>query len=274
MTIFGDRLLPKEEPEVADLMRRVLEREGVRIVPERAHSVEKQQQGIRIHTSTTSVDVEQLLVATGRAPALDGLHLDAAGVKYSEHGIQVNSRLQTSVPTIYAAGDVVGGPQFSHLAGWQGFHAARNALLPCSSSGLAANLPRVTFSDPEVAQVGLLEHEVRSRRGSKLQIGCWPLSRVDRAVCENDADGFLKIIATPDGTILGATIVGRRAGDAIQELVLAIQKRIKVADLAGTIHPNPTYATGLQLLATEMATQQAMAGASGRLLRAASRLAR
>jgi pyruvate/2-oxoglutarate dehydrogenase complex dihydrolipoamide dehydrogenase (E3) component len=169
---------------------------------------------------------------------------------------------------------VLGRAQFSHYAGWQGFQAARNALLPGSNAGFSDALPRVTFTDPEVAQVGLLEHEARARTARGVRVGCWALSRFDRAVCDNDRDGFLKIITKPNGTILGATIVGRRAGDALTEIVLAMQKRIPVSDLASVIHPYPTYSTGIQLLATEMATAQAMSGASGKLIRAASRVAR
>jgi pyruvate/2-oxoglutarate dehydrogenase complex dihydrolipoamide dehydrogenase (E3) component len=274
VTIFAERLLAKEEPEVSDLISRVLQAEGVRIVPERAIRLEALDGGARVFSATASVEAATLLIASGRVPAVSGLNLEAAGVKYSAQGIGVNKRLRTAAPNIYAAGDVAGGAQFSHYAGWQGFQAARNALLPGSNAGFSDALPRVTFTDPEVAQVGLLEHEARARRQRDVRVGCWPLSRFDRAVCDNDRDGFLKIITRRDGTIVGATMVGRRAGDAFTEIVLAMQKKIPISDLASVIHPYPTYSSGIQLLATEMATAEAMAGASGRFIRAASKIVR
>lgn len=274
VTIVAERLLPKEEPEVSAMMQRVLEREGVHIVASRAIRVESKGAQVAVLTAEERVDAEKLLIATGRRPALAGLNLEAADVQYSEHGISVNKRLRTSARNIYAAGDALGGAQFSHYAGWQGFQAARNALLPGGNRGSSDVLPRVTFTDPEVAQVGLLEHEARAMKRQSLRVSCWPLSRFDRAICDNDCEGLLKIITRRDGTILGATMVSRRAGDAITEIVLAMQKKIRVADIAGVIHPYPTYSTRIQLLATEMAMAHAMSGVSGRLIRAASRLAR
>jgi pyruvate/2-oxoglutarate dehydrogenase complex dihydrolipoamide dehydrogenase (E3) component len=213
-----------------------------------------------------------LFVAAGRLPVLDGLHLEAAGVKFSAQGIAVNDHLQTSTPTIYAAGDVLGGLQFSHFAGWQGYQAARNALLPGNNSGFSAIVPRVTFSDPEVAQVGLLEHEARSNFPENIQVECWNLDRIDRAICENDRDGFIKVVAKNDGAILGATIVARRAGETIMELVAAMHQDIKIDKLAGIIHPYPTYSTTIQFIATEMAMRHAFGGLSGKLIRIAARL--
>lgn len=274
VTIFADRLLAKEEPEVSELIQRVLEREGVRIVPERAIRLRPQSGGVRVFSATTFVDAEKLLIASGRRPVTEGLNLEAVGVRYSGQGIQVNKRLRTAAPNIFAAGDVLGGEQFSHLAGWQGFQAARNALLPGSNSGFSDAVPRVTFTDPEVAQVGLTEKDARRKKQRNLRINTWPVSRIDRAVCDNDRDGILKMITKADGTLLGATVVGRRAGDVLTELVMAVERKLTVADLASTIHPYPTYSSGIQLLATEMATQQAMSGAKGKLLRGLSRLVR
>lgn len=270
VTIFAERLLTREEPEVSALMQQILEREGVRIVQHRAGAVAKADGGIRVVSTGESIQSEMLFVAAGRQPVLDGLRLEAAGVKFSEKGIAVNDHLQTSAPTIYAAGDVLGGLQFSHFAGWQGYHAARNALLPGNNSGFSAIVPRITFSDPEVAQVGLLEHEARSKFRENLQVECWGLDRIDRAICENDRDGFIKLIAKNDGTVLGATIVARRAGETIMELVTAMHQGIKIDKLAGLIHPYPSYSSAIQFMATEMAMQHAFAGFSGKLIRLAS----
>lgn len=273
VTIFAERLLPKEEPEASEILVRVLEREGLQIVRERAVSVEPSGRGVVVRSAGRRIECELLLVAAGRKPTLDGLNLEAAGVKYSDQGIEVNDHLQTSIATIYAAGDVLGGEQFSHLAGWQGFQAARNALLPGSSSGFPSVMPRITFTDPEVAQVGLTSTQALAAHSDAV-VSTWPISRVDRAVCDNDCEGMIKIIATPAGTILGATIVGHRAGEAIMEIVMAMQNKLKVSDLASTIHPYPTYNSGIQLLATEMAVEHSLTGFSGTLIRAVSKMVR
>ncbi|HET6216675.1 MAG TPA: FAD-dependent oxidoreductase [Acidobacteriaceae bacterium] len=274
VTMFAERLLPKEEPGASDIVQRVLMREGINFVRERAVAVARSGGKVTVRSNESQVECDLLLVAAGRRPTLDGLNLEAAGVKYSDHGIQVNDHLQTSSPTIYAAGDVLGGQQFSHLAGWQGFQAARNALLPGNSSGFSSVMPRVTFSDPEVAQIGLTEAEARDSHPGDIAAAAWPIDRVDRAVCDNDHVGMIKIITTRDGTILGATIVGQRAGEAIMELVLAMERKLKVSDLAGTIHPYPTFNSGIQLLATEMAVERTLDGLSGELIRAASKMVR
>jgi pyruvate/2-oxoglutarate dehydrogenase complex dihydrolipoamide dehydrogenase (E3) component len=272
VTIFAERLLPKEEPEVSSLVRQILEREGVRIVPYRASAVAKAEGRIRVTAAVESIHSEMLFVAAGRQPVLDGLQLEAAGVKFSEKGIPVNDHLQTSTPTIYAAGDVLGGLQFSHFAGWQGYQAARNALLPGNNSGFSPVVPRITFTDPEVAQVGLLEHEASSRFPNNFQVKCWSLDRIDRAICENDRDGFIKIMTKNDGTIVGATIVARRAGETIMELVTAMHQGITIDKLAGIIHPYPSYSSAVQFTATEMAMQHAFSGLWGKLIRFASKL--
>jgi pyruvate/2-oxoglutarate dehydrogenase complex dihydrolipoamide dehydrogenase (E3) component len=273
VTIFAERLLPKEEPEAAEILLSVLEREGLEIISERAVSVERSGNRVVVHSAGQKIECEILLVAAGRKPTLDGLNLEAAGVRYSGRGIEVNKHLQTAASHIYAAGDVLGGEQFSHLAGWQGFQAARNALLPGSNSGFPSVMPRVTFTDPEVAQVGLTSAQALAAHSDAI-VSTWPISRVDRAVCDNDREGMIKIIATPAGSILGATTVSHRAGEAIMEIVMAMQNKLKVSDLASTIHPYPTYNSGIQLLATEMAVEHSLTGFSGTLLRTASRMAR
>jgi pyruvate/2-oxoglutarate dehydrogenase complex dihydrolipoamide dehydrogenase (E3) component len=273
VTIFAERLLPKEEPDASAILLRVLQREGLRIVPERALSVARSGNRTRVNSQQQQVECDLLFVAAGRKPTLDGLNLEAAGITYSHQGIQVNRKLQTSTSTIYAAGDVLGGEQFSHLAGWQGFHAARNALLPGSNAGVPIFTPRVTFTDPEIAQVGMTAAPALAVYPDGV-VSTWPIDRIDRAVCDNDRDGMIKIITTRSGAILGATIVGQRAGEAVMEVVLAMQQRLKASDLASAIHPYPTYNSGVQLLATEIAVEQALTGLSGSMIRTASRLAR
>jgi pyruvate/2-oxoglutarate dehydrogenase complex dihydrolipoamide dehydrogenase (E3) component len=134
-------------------------------------------------------------------------------------------------------------------------------------------MPRVTFTDPEVAQVGLTSAEARAAHPDSI-VATWPIQRIDRAVCEHDTSGMLKLIAARSGEILGATILGERAGEAIMEIVMAMQQKLKLSDVASIIHPYPTYNSGIQLLASEMAMEKAFDGMAGRSIRAVSRAIR
>jgi len=267
VTVVTNSVLPKEEAEVQKLMQSILESEGVRFVLEPPKSMRKNGTGPVITTANHELRCDLLLVAVGRRPNLDGLHLEQAGVRFSAKGIEIDGRLRTNVKHIYAAGDVTGGYQFTHYAGWQAFHAVRNALLPGSSTGISELVPRVTFTDPEVAQIGATEAQARAEHGGRVRVHRWEMSKVDRAICENDTSGFLKIITKPDGTILGATVVGARAGEAIMELVIAMKEGIKAGDLAATIHPYPTYSTAIQQLTSELAIERVLSGTTGRVVR-------
>ena len=267
VTVVSISVLPKEEAETQKLIQTILESEGVRFVLERAKSVRKDGSGAAITTENYELRCDLLLVAVGRQPNLDGLKLEQAGVRFSAKGIEVDSRLRTNVKHIYAAGDVTGGYQFTHYAGWQAFHAVRNALLPGSSSGISELVPWVTFTDPEVAHIGATEAQARAEHGERVRVDRWEMGKVDRAVCENDTSGFLKIITKPDGTILGATMVGARAGEAIMELAIAMSERIKVGNLAAAIHPYPTYSTGIQQMTSELAVERVLSGTTGKVVR-------
>ena len=272
--MFAQRVLPKEEPEAAAIVSRVLEREGVRIVPERAESAARSGDRTFVRSKQNEAECDLLFVAVGRRPSIEGLNLEAAGVTYCERGIGVNDQLRTSTKNVYAAGDVLGGEQFSHLAGWQGFQAARNALLPGKSSGFSSAMPRVTFCDPEVAHVGLTEARARASSANDVVVAQWPITREDRAICDDDRDGMLKFITRRNGSILGATIVGHRAGEAIMELAVAMKHELRIGQIAGTIHPYPTYASGVQLLASQMTMDQTFGGVAGHLIRIVSKLSR
>lgn len=274
VTLFGKAVLPKEDPDVQKLIKTVLEREGVRFVLEHAKEVRRNGNSVVIITEHQQLNGELLLVAAGRKPNIEGLDLEKAGVKYSPAGIFVDDRLRTNVRHIYAAGDITGGYQFTHYAGWQAFQAVRNVLLPGSASGISNVVPWVTFTDPEVAHVGLTEQEARAKHGDRIQVYRWELGKVDRAVSENDTNGSLKIITDQHRTLLGASMVAARAGEAIVELVIAMQNKLNIADLAGTIHPYPTYSTAVQQMAADITVERLLSGASGKLMRALSRAVR
>jgi pyruvate/2-oxoglutarate dehydrogenase complex dihydrolipoamide dehydrogenase (E3) component len=274
VTVVGDTLLPKEDEDVRELMEGVFAGEGIRQIKGRAKAARKEGDSIVVSTDENEARGDLLFVAAGRKPNVEGLDLEKAGVKYSNKGITVDDELRTSASHIYAAGDVLGGYEFSHFAGWQAFQAVRNALLPGNSSGHTDIVPWVTFTDPEVAHVGLGEEQARSRFGNDLKVRRWPIEKIDRAVCEDDRNGFIKVMAKSDGSIVGATIVGERAGEAITEIVVAMKHGLKVGDIAGTIHPYPTYSTGVQLATAEMAIEKRLSGASGKIIRGLSAVAR
>lgn len=274
VSLIAENLLPREEPEASAVLANVFSTEGIVWIHARATAVHQTDEVFTVSTSSGDVRGDMLLIATGRAPVVQGLALERAGVRYTAEGITVDDDLRSSARNIYAAGDVLGGPQYSHLAGWQGFQATRNALLPGKASGTPRAMPRVTFTSPEVAQVGMTEQQARARFGDKLQTGMLSLGRVDRAVNEDDTQGFLKLLALPNGRIVGGTIAGERASEAITELVVAMDRGIRLQELAGVVHPYPTYAIGLQFLATDMAMKRTFASTKGRILRTVSRFYR
>ena len=274
VTVVAEQLLPKEETEVRELMKRVFEREGIRFVWGRAVSAHKDEAGILVRTGNDGARGDLLLVASGRTPTVAGLDLEKAGVVYSKRGIAVDGQLRTNVKHIYAAGDVTGGYQFTHFAGWQAFQAVRNAMLPGSSSGFTDLVPRVTFTDPEVAHIGMTEALAREKYSDAVDVRRCGMSHTDRAVCENDTDGFIKVVTRKDGTILGATIVASRAGEAITECIVAMKHGLKISDLAGAIHAYPTYSTAIQQMAAAATIETMLAGATGKVIRGLSRLLR
>ena len=274
VTVVAPGLLLKEEPEARKRLEAAFVREGIRLVRGRVRTARQEGGQIVIRTGEGEIRGDLLLIASGRKPNVNGLDLDKAGVECSDKGIPVDDQLRTNVKHIYAAGDVLGGPQFTHFAGWQAFQAVRNALLPWHTSGFPDVVPWVTFTDPEVAHAGLTEQQARAKFGERVKVCQWEMSHTDRAICENDEDGFIKVVTRDDGTVLGATVVAGRAGETISEFILAIRHNWKVSDLAGAIHPYPTYSTAVQQLAADMAIENLLAGTSGRIVRGLSKLIR
>ena len=272
----ADRILPEEDPEVSEVISRRLADDGVRIlVGEEAKSARPASvvgQGINIELSGGHyVSAGAMLLAAGRRPNTAGLRLEIAGVDAGPDGIRVDRYLRTARKGIFAAGDVTGGPQFTHYAGWQGFMAVRNAFLPMNTPAVRQYVPRATFTDPEAAQAGLTEVEAKDQHGDKVSVSRWPLAEVDRALTDGESRGFVKTVHKRNGAILGATIVAPRAGEMIHEWTLAIDKGIKLGDLARSIHVYPTYSMASQQLALRTETERLMSGRVGGLLR---RLAR
>jgi pyruvate/2-oxoglutarate dehydrogenase complex dihydrolipoamide dehydrogenase (E3) component len=270
-----DRLLPRDDPAASRVLAEAMEGEGVKIVYNaRAELVWQDGDGIHVGAGGNGLVGDALLLASGRRPNVKDLDLEKADVVYSDRGIQVDGNLRTSQQHIYAAGDCTGSFQFTHYAGWQAAMAVRNALLPGASRGVTDRVPWTTFTDPEVAHVGLTEAQARERFGGDVQICTWPMAKVDRARTDGDTSGFIKLVHRKNGTLLGATIVARRAGEMIHEWIVALDQGIKVGNLSNSIHVYPTYSLAGMQAAAQIRVEQLLNGTSGRVVRSLSRLVR
>ena len=271
----ASRILLADDPEASELLGRRLVQHGVDLrLDSEVKRVWSGPDGIHVGLGEEEVVGDALLLAVGRRPNLSGLGLEQAGVDYGPEGSRVNPRLRTSQRHIYAAGDCAGGYQFTHYAAWQGFMAVRNAFRLGPVKAVLDQVPWTTFTDPEVAHAGLTEEQARERFNGRLQVCHWPMEQVDRAVAEGESGGFVKVVHRPNGTILGATVVSPRAGEMIHEWSLAIDRGLKLADLANSIHVYPTYSTSTMQVAAHIQVEQLLAGTSGRVIRGLARLAR
>jgi pyruvate/2-oxoglutarate dehydrogenase complex dihydrolipoamide dehydrogenase (E3) component len=269
----SDRLLGREDIQAAQVVTQVFTEEGIDInFNTTVKRVWENEDGIHLDAGDKEIIGDTLLVAVGRKPNVDGLDLEKAGVKFSPKGIEVDVNLRTHRKHIFAAGDCIGSYQFTHYAGWQAVMAARNALLPGNSKGQAEIVPWTTFTDPEVAQVGLTEDQARLSFGDAVMTCDWPMSKVDRARSEGDTTGFLKIVHQKDGTILGVTIVAGRAGEMIHEWIIAINHGLKVGDLSSTMHIYPTYSVASMQASAAIRIDQLLGGTSGKVVRGLARL--
>lgn len=238
-----DQILPKEDPEAASVVEQQLEADGVRILRQaRARKVEVVDGKKQVAVGEELIAVDEILVSSGRVPNVDSLNLEAAGVAYNETGIIVNDKLQTSNKRIYSCGDVIGGYQFTHVAGYEAAVVIQNALFFPSAKADYRVIPWATFTDPELARVGLTEQQARERYGKGIEVLKQDFAEVDRAQAEGATAGFAKIITTRKGQILGAHLVGSSAGELIHEIILAMKNNLPVSALTGMIHIYPTLA--------------------------------
>jgi len=236
-----DHILPKENPEAALVVEEQLEADGINVIRgKRAQKVEVIDGKKHLWVGDEEVIVDEILVSSGRVPNVDSLNLEAAGVQYNEKGLIVNQKLQTSNKRIYGCGDVIGGYQFTHVAGYEAAVVIQNALFFPSAKADYRVIPWATFTEPELARVGLTEEQARERYGNEFEVLKQEFADVDRAQAEGETKGFAKIITTPKGQILGAHIVGPSAGEIIHEVILAMQNQLPVSALTGMIHIYPT----------------------------------
>ena len=267
-----DRILPNDEPEAAQAVADALRRDGVELLLAAPASSAERVPGsimgeIQIAAGGRVVGGDALLVAVGRRPNVEGLALENAGVSYSRSGIEVDDYLKTGARNIYAAGDCVGGFQFTHYAGFQGAMAVRNMLLPGRSRARPAHPPWATFTDPEVAHVGQTEERARRRFGDDVRVSTLPMASIDRAVTDAATDGFIKVVHRANGRVLGATVVGRNAAEALQGWALAADQGMKMGDVARAMQAYPSLGTGNQQVAWEAYLESLTGGITGRVLR-------
>ncbi|HZS84300.1 MAG TPA: FAD-dependent oxidoreductase [Stellaceae bacterium] len=245
--IEAARALAKDDPELAEQLLQRLRREGIAIregtVVARVHPLPE---GIALDLGgepPERLTASHLLVATGRRPDLAALDLDKAGIAHEAGGITVDERLRTTNRRVFAIGDVVAGaPQFTHIAGYHAGIVIRNALFRLPAKVDYRALPWVTYTDPELAHVGLTEADARARYGRDLAILRSAFHENDRAQTERATAGGIKVVARRNGRILGASILGAHAGELIQPWGLAIAQGLRLKALAGMIAPYPTFA--------------------------------
>ena len=247
------QILPREDKEVADTLESILKEEGIDIYTCVDVDQVKQnegQKGIEVVAACSgqkkTFQADEFMIAIGRAPNLEGLNLEAAGVKVDKRAIVVNSSLRTTARNIWACGDVTGHYLFTHVAEYQAGLVVANALIPFMKR--KANyrvVPWVTYTDPELGRVGLTEDEARQRY-KHVKVYRYDVKDLDRAVIEGEDKGIIKIVCTKKGAILGAHVLAPQGGEILHEFVLAMRNNLGVRSITGTIHVYPTLSQAVR----------------------------
>ncbi len=267
------RILPREDQEVSETVTAALKSEGVDIVTN-ARFVKARRTGdtkvvtARQGDQLLDFEAEEIVLAVGRHPNVERLKLEAAGIKYDTQGIKVDEYLQTSTTNILAIGDVTGGYLFTHVAAYQAGVAVRNALVPVARKKVEYRVvPWCTFTDPEAARVGLTPDEAE-KQYKQIRIVKFPWAEIDRAQAEGETTGFIKLVlAGKKDEIVGAHMVGARAGELLGEMALAMQNNLTLNDIYNTIHVYPTMSSGIQQATFEAYLEGSTAAANRRVVR-------
>jgi pyruvate/2-oxoglutarate dehydrogenase complex dihydrolipoamide dehydrogenase (E3) component len=269
--VEGLRILPRDDEAAAAVVREALLQEGVAIhEAAQVTSLKPAEDGIEAHIVTAQgsavVRASHVLMATGRKANVDGLGLEQAHVAFDSKGIKVDAGLRTTNRHIYAIGDVAGGPQFTHVAGYHAGLVIRSALFRLPAKTDYRALPWVTYTDPELAQVGLTEAQARAVDPNTRTVTA-EFAENDRAVTSRQGRGFVKLVLGRRGALLGATIVGPHAGELIGFAALAIAQRTKLSALAGLVLPYPTLSEALKRAAGAYYTPSLFSGRTRLLVR-------
>ncbi|HVN29041.1 MAG TPA: mercuric reductase [Candidatus Binataceae bacterium] len=246
------QILTREDQDAAKIVESALIRDGIRIVVN-AKIVRVEKRGAeKVFSLVTDagpeeIATDEILIGAGRAPNVEGLNLEAAGIEYDrERGIKVNDYLQTANPHVYAIGDVASPYKFTHVADEQARIAIRNALFFGRAKASALIIPWCTYTDPEIAHVGMYQHEAE-KKGIRVASFVQELAEADRAVLDGETDGFAKVLVEQGSDkILGATIVASHAGDLISEVTTAMKAGLGLGAIANVIHPYPTQAAAIK----------------------------
>ncbi|AXO16519.1 dihydrolipoyl dehydrogenase family protein [Thalassospira indica] len=238
-------ILPKDDPDLVAVIRDRIKADGISLYEgAKTKEILDVNDQIRVVIEHQGIEItlegSHLLLATGRKPNVENLGLKDAGIDYTDRGISVDARLRTSNKKVFAIGDITGGLQFTHMAGYDAGIVIRNALFRLPAKVDHSAVPWVTYTNPELAQVGLTEKTAREQYGDDIRVVTWDYAENDRARAEAETEGFIKVITKPNGRILGAAIVGRQAGELIGVWSLAISKKMKIGAIAGMIAPYPT----------------------------------
>jgi pyruvate/2-oxoglutarate dehydrogenase complex dihydrolipoamide dehydrogenase (E3) component len=267
--------LAKEDPECVAVVLDELAREGITVRSgvkvERVRALRQRVEVVLAGTTEETIQGTELLIATGRKPNITGLDLEAARVKHDDHGITVNKRFATSNRRIYAIGDVTGVSQFTHSASHQAALLIKHLLFRLPVAMKVDEIPRVTFTEPELAHVGLGEAEAREQYGD-VRLLRWPYHDNDRAQAERETRGHIKVVTDPKGLILGATIVGAAASEQISTWTLAINHGLNIRAFAELVVPYPTYSEIGKRAAVSFFTPKLTSSWVGRLLNVLRRL--
>ena len=255
-----DDILSNDDPELTSMLRETLEAEGVNYVLNAAAERFEQEDGVVTVTTggdnATTVEADALLMATGRTANVDGLNLDAAGVEYTRGGVTVDDKCRTNQRHIYAVGDVTGRYQFTHMANHMAKVAMTNALLKFPSTIDIDHVPWVTYTDPELAHVGATVEELEAE-GTSYDTYRFPYSKLDRAITEGETNGLIKVHATSlTGKILGASVLGSRAGELITSFTIAMRNGVTLRNIGDTIHPYPSWGEGVRRVADQWFVQK------------------
>ena len=269
------RLLMKDDRELAQIVIDRLQQEGMKFYEGgRNLRIEKTEQGISAycdlgdeeHAEQACIQGSHLLIATGRRANVKGLNLDAAGVNYSPRGVEVDARLRSSNKRIFAIGDVAGPYQFTHMAAYQAGIVIRNMLFKLPAKVDYSAVPWVTYTDPELAHVGMTEADTE-KAGLAVKVLRWKFAENDRAQAERRTEGMVKVVTSAKGLILGATIVGIHAGELLQPWVLAISQKMKIGAMASMIAPYPTLAEVNKRIAGSFYTEKLFSEGTKKLVR-------
>lgn len=241
MAVAGSRILGQEDAAAAQLVQAQLEAEGVCILTDRHITQAQLRNGKKwVSTGEQTIEVSEILLTTGQRPQVESLNLDSLGVRVGKQGVQVNHKLQTSHPKIYACGEVIGGYPLPHVARYEARIVLKNALFCPRFKVDYRAIPWAVFSDPELARVGLTEAQARYRY-SQIQVLQQFYKTMNKAQIRGETTGFCKMIVLRDGTILGAHLVGSAAAEVVHLIALAMQQRLKVKALSELVHISPTF---------------------------------